>query len=677
MKKQQHHYHYVPISIFLSLVFVFVILFLIFQMESGLPLSFKKQKNEPFLNVPIKENYIQRGEDQFKKVTSIEDIKEYIKKSDSYGGMYGFGGSLIETTSIDSMTKGLSVPSMTGIGGEMGMAPAIRVSETNVQVFGIDEPDIVKTDGKNIYLSSENHFYGGIMMRSDFRMPDYYKGETKVVNAFPPADLKKISTIKNSGNLLLKDDLLVVLSGNTIYGYDISTPSDPKEKWKVNLQDGTGLVQARLYGDKIYIVTNSNINRNDPCPITPFEVSGEKISIPCGSIYRPEVIVPVNVTYSISTIDLKSGTLFSGISFLGSYDSTVYMSKNSIYVAYAYSSDMIEFFYNFVDENKDIFPNKTVERLAKLKGYDLSENAKMTELQFILEEFRSSLSGDDILVFENEIKNRMKSFFLKHKRDLQKTNIVKIGLEKFNVDAVGTVPGRLLNQFSMDEYEDNLRVAVTVGQQGFWQFGLGGSSESANDLYILDEKMKKSGSVLDMALGENIYSVRFIEDKGYIVTFKQVDPFFVLNLKDPRAPKLEGELKIPGYSAYLHPITKDKILGVGMEGQSVKLSLFDVSDPKNPQEVSKYLLDEYWSDVLNTHRAFLMDKDNSVFFIPGSKGGYVFSYENDTLKLKKAISGVNAKRAVYIDNYLHVIGDDKIIVVSEMDWERVNELKFQ
>ena len=94
--------------------------------------------------------------------------------------------------------------------------------------------------------------------------------------------------------------------------------------------------------------------------------------------------------------------------------------------------------------------------------------------------------------------------------------------------------------------------------------------------------MKIEGSVVDLGQGERIYSVRFIEDKGYVVTFKQVDPFYVLDLSDPMNPEKKGELKIPGYSSYLHPITKDKILGIGEENNKVKISLFDVSDPADP-----------------------------------------------------------------------------------------------
>ena len=135
-------------------------------------------------------------------------------------------------------------------------------------------------------------------------------------------------------------------------------------------------------------------------------------------------------------------------------------------------------------------------------------------------------------------------------------------------------------------------------------------------------------------------------------------------------------LKIPGYSAYLHPITKDKILGIGKEDRKVKISLFDVSSPENPKEADKYILDEYHTDILSTHHAFLLDKKHNIFFLPGSKGGYVFSYENDELKLKKAISQTSARRAIYIDDYLYIISDNEITVLNEITWDKVNELEL-
>lgn len=139
---------------------------------------------------------------------------------------------------------------------------------------------------------------------------------------------------------------------------------------------------------------------------------------------------------------------------------------------------------------------------------------------------------------------------------------------------------------------------------------------------------------------------------------------------------MKGELKIPGYSSYLHPITKDQILGVGKEGSQVKLSLFNVSDPSSPTEQAKYLLDESWSEVLQTHHAFLLDAQHSIFFLPGSRGGYVFSYADNQLQLTRVVSDIQAQRALYLEDYLYIVGRDKIIILNQQDWTEVNQLVF-
>ena len=170
--------------------------------------------------------------------------------------------------------------------------------------------------------------------------------------------------------------------------------------------------------------------------------------------------------------------------------------------------------------------------------------------------------------------------------------------------------------------------------------------------------------------------MRFIKDKGYVVTFKQVDPFYVLDLSDPMNPEKKGELKIPGYSSYLHPITKDKILGIGEENGKVKVSLFDVADPADPTEIAKYNLEEYYSEVAQTHHAFLLDAKHEIFFLPGSKGGYIFSYAGNNLSLAKTISETAVKRAIYINDYLYVIGEGNLTVLDERNWEEAGELEL-
>ncbi|MFH1142515.1 MAG: beta-propeller domain-containing protein, partial [Candidatus Uhrbacteria bacterium] len=332
---------------------------------------------------------------------------------------------------------------------------------------------------------------------------------------------------------------------------------------------------------------------------------------------------------------------------------------------------VVEFFN---EEAYNLVSTEALQRIRNLEVYEISDQAKMVEFQVILDDYLNSLDEDDRLMFENEFENRMDTFLDERKRELTRTGIVRIDPDNLSIKATGEVPGYPLNQFSLDEWDDHLRIATTVGGSGLWGWMFSSSTESENDLYVLNDNLKVTGQVQGLAEGERIYSARFIEDKGYLVTFRQTDPFYVFDLSNHKKPAMVGELKIPGYSSYLHPLAEDLILGVGMEDSKVKLSLFDVSDPTDPVEVSKYMLDEYWSDVLETHHAFLHDSKFGVFFMPGSQGGYIFSYEDDNLQLEKAVAGINAKRAIYVNDNLYIFGQDEIVVLDENTWERVGEL---
>ncbi|MCD6550458.1 beta-propeller domain-containing protein [bacterium] len=610
-----------------------------------------------------------------KSFSSEEEFKSYLQEAEISSFQYlGLGA----VRSIAEEKEILSMPLEIGAEGSFGGEEPERVSETNVQVAGIDEPDIVKTDGKEIYFSSAREYWRW-GWGEEMRIPYWIKGITKVIKAFPPTDLKIEEEIDKIGNLLLSDNILMIFSGDKIYGYDVSNPKSPEKKWVIEIEKRNFITGARLYNGKLYLVTKTTINTFRPCPIKPLVIEGAPLEVKCTDIYHPIRPVPVDVTYTAMIVDPRSGKIEKKISFVGSSDSSVvYMSTKGIYVTYSYWGDLIEFFANFFNQEcQDIIPDWFISKLNKLSEYDISKAAKMTEFQVLIEKYFSSLSDDERLRIENELTNRLSDYYKKHKRDLERTGIVKIGLKDFEIYASGDVPGKPLNQFSLDEYQNHLRIAITVGERFFGMGSIGISSrESANDVYVLDKDLKIVGSVKDLGLRERIYSVRFVEDKGYVVTFRRIDPFYVLDLSDPQKPELKGELKIPGFSSYLHPITKERVLGIGKEGSKVKISLFDVSSPDDPSEADKYILDEYWSDILNTHHAFLLDKKHKIFFMPGSKGGYVFSYNNDELKLQKAVSGIRARRAIYINDYLYIIGDNKITVLNEIDWEKVNELEF-
>lgn len=634
---------------------------------------------------------------EIKKFASAEEFKQYLTKqqeNQSYYGGISFGSrneSFMPTAAMDmgGASDALGLSEKTGLSSSESSQSAGRFSETNVQVAGIDEPDIVKTDGKEIFFSKEGSYAYNNVWDADagfYRDMSYrVSGGTFLVNAFPLNNLKNDSKINKNGDLLLTNNTLIVFSYpeekywdwrgySLITAYDVSDKTNPKEKWQAKLSEDEQFKDARLLNGKIYLITNNYVSRNTPCPIKPLTVGQEEVIINCTDIYYPTVSDSSDTVFNFVVLDTATGKVEKKTSFVGSSsDSVFYMSENAMYLTYRTPLDYFEMAFDFIMENKDLAPAWLIEKLEKVRGYDLSQSAKTTELSYLATKFMESLSKDEALTFENEVGNRAEKYYLKNRREFDKTGIVKIGLKDF-VAKTGVVAGHPLNQFSMDEYKGSLRIATTIGEQ--WFAGFRNSTKTVSDVYVLDENLKVQGSVKDLGETERIYSVRFVEDRGYVVTFRETDPFYVLNLADPRNPALKGELKIPGYSSYLHPLGNHKVLGIGREDSKVKISIFDASSPENPTEVSKYTLNEYWSEALNNHRAFLQDDKHKIFFIPASKGGYVFSYENNNLVLKKSLSATNVKRAIYLEDYLYIISDEKITVYDEKNWEKVGEVEF-
>ena len=623
------------------------------------------------------------GSEGFKTFVAAADFKIYFQKaiqetSDNHS-RNSLGGGSGMATAMDGLgsnaggsAKSISAPTAAGA------VLTDRASATNVQVAGIDEPDIVKTDGKEIYYSGSSPIYwwgagGGISATDNVsRCYDCQSANTKAIKALPLNDMAVDANIKKSGDLLLFNNVLAVFGDGGVTGYNVADPENPIETWNIKPEGNASIIGSRLRNGKIYMVAKTTIGTTDICPIRPLTIGGVGVSIACDSIYHPERVLPTNAIFSVFVINAANGAVEQKTSFAGLGDSSViYMSPENLFITYpAYESEF-DIHAGLIKENmKDLVSASLVDQIVKLESYDIGSSAKMVELDTILNNYENGLSSDNRLRFENEMQNRLAEYRKTRLRNFDKTVVAKIGLGDLKFYAAGSVPGQPLNQFSLDEYNGNLRIATTVGSSWFMR------SETANDVYVLDPEMKISGSALDLGKTEKIYSARFIEDKGYIVTFRQTDPFYVIDLKDPKNPKLAGELKIPGYSGYLHPVNKDRIIGIGMEDSNVKISYFNVSDPAHPAEMDKYSLKEYWSEAVSNHHAFLMDGKHGIFFMPGSNGGYVFSYLNDKLSLLKAVSGINPNRAIYINDYLYMIGGNKIAVLDENTWEKVKEFNF-
>jgi len=301
--------------------------------------------------------------------------------------------------------------------------------------------------------------------------------------------------------------------------------------------------------------------------------------------------------------------------------------------------------------------------------------------------------------------------------DSQRTSIHRIHIQGsvMNYTASGEVPGMVLNQFSMDEYDGYFRVATTTRDE-----------TSRNNVYVLNMSLNVTGSVTGLAPGETIYSARFMGEKGYLVTFKQVDPLFVIDLSDPYNPEELGNLKVTGYSDYLHPYDENHIIGIGKETtdagefawyQGVKMSLFDVTDVSNPQEISKLEIGDRGTDspVLWDHKAFLFDRSRNLLVMPvlvaevdqseypegvpswayGEpvyQGAYVFDISIDNgLQFRGRITHVEnitdpeqgyyyyyspfaVERSLYIDDVLYTISDAKIMMNNLENLDYISEV---
>ncbi len=566
---------------------------------------------------------------------SSEAFQEYFSDRSRYLA----APTAVETT--DDAVDGDAVADE-GDGGD-----ATRRSTTNVQERALDEPDVLKTGEDAVYYS------GYEMRRGD--------EATHILDLADPDDPSVVATIPAQGELLVVDDTLLVLGHERVWGYDVSEPADPVQAWHQPVE--ATVETARLHQGEVYLVLVDRPNLDGPCAMTPI---GDDV-IECTDVFRPNAPSEADAVYTAAQLDPASGDILARTSIVGSaHRSATYVSEEAIYLSYTRSSSTYELMSAYIaGPGSQHFDQETVEHIEWLAGLDLSERAKSYELQTTIQAYFASLDPAEREQVEEAFGEGLTAFAEERQRELSRTGITRISLDGLEVTASGEVPGYPLNQWSMDEHESHLRIATTVpGVHG---------TESENDVYVLDASLEITGSVQGLGETERIYSVRFEGDEGHVVTFRRIDPFYTLDLSDPANPTVEGELKIPGVSHYLHPLDADgdMVLGVGEEDGQVKLSIFDVSDRANPNELDVAILeDERMSEVNRNHRAFLQDERHGVIFIPGSEHSYVYSYANGTLEeVARVDVGGPGVRALYIGDNLYVFGGDQVIVLDETTWE--------
>ena len=626
-----------------------------------------------------------------KKFNSIQEIRDYLKKNQVQQNTYDY---MYETTARDTglsaskasvpQNSAVVAPQSTQSGEESSSVTSGGYSTTNVQVKGVDEADIVKTDGKYIYIVSGN--------------------EIVIVDAYPPTNASIVSKIEVSGtpdDIYVNGDRLVLFaeSNDQYYPYnilasDVIIPpysstgtvdaityniADKKKPVLINNISVDGnYYDSRRIGDIVYMITQEYIQTYNYDDILVPAVHEGKMNLTTPGVYYFDNPESEYVFHTITSFSMNTGKEIDAKTFLMGSTNTLYVSNGNMYLGYEKYQPMPILRSPIVNvDTSAIIGNSSSLSSAEDSFNSMSESEKKTVLA--------------------KLKIVPSPTVRKPEDNTEKTVIhrISIGNGTIGYGAKGEIDGILLNQFSLDEYGGNLRLATTNNQYG---------SDSYNNVVVLDNSMKKIGELTQIAPGEKIYSTRFIGDKLYMVTFKQMDPFFVVDLSDPKNPNVLGKLKIPGYSDYLHPYDTNHIIGIGKEAEQtssggyrpagLKLALFDVTNATDPKMLYKYEIGKAGSSspALSDHKAFLFDKEKDILAIPvhevlepGTKkndyqetvwdGVYVFSVtpekgfkllgkvpfnpKDDTTGISYC-SDDNAKRSLYINETFYALSDKSL-----------------
>ena len=577
---------------------------------------------------------------QLKKISSQEDLQNILDESNSFNGGFYDDRFLARTMAVDDgimfeMAESSSEPSIATTKLQSGDT---SYSTTNVQVENVDEPDFIKNDSKYVYIVSNNTL--------------------TIIDAYPANSSKIILKIaldvesQYIQNMFLNDDRLVIFYNaqsdkEVIPEYDfiprrsyeqvthalIIDVSDKENPIIVKNYSIDGHFRdARMIGDHAYFVTNSNLNHQHPR--LPVILENSEFVMNPEAFYFDSIEQFSNFT-TLTAIDIFGDSINSE-TFLMGYTGTFYVSKDNFYLTY--QQNEFDYFEDFAQKRffeviVPLLPTELQEEI-KVTSEDVSMNSsvKWSKISEILQASYNEMDKDEKeKLFEN-IRNAMDEYDIKIQEETRKTIIHKISIDGDDLEyiAKGSVPGRLLNQFSMDEHDDKLRVATTTEYYTQHQ-----GTVRANAVYVLDENLVKIGELENIAPDESIFSSRFMDDRLYLVTFEQIDPFFVIDLSSD-TPKILGELKLPGFSNYLHPYDEDHVIGIGRDTKQteegwvqqlgIKIALFNVKDVTNPIVADEVIIGDRGtnSEASYNHKSFFFDSNSNTLSIP-------ISGSNDTL----------------------------------------------
>ncbi len=673
--------------------------------------------------------------DNFKKIIA-KQLEAQSRNQAYFRGTGNVNGGPVAMES-NAPTSNKQADSSGGAAGG-GAAGGNDFSKTNTQVAGVDEADIVKTDGKFIYQVRKNQVtISRVAPAEDMEVVNNVR-YTNDVNFYPNELYVDGNTMVVIGytyeNMYSKQPIDEAVTSRKMvmdpyYGgwarhivkaivYDIRDRSQLKQIREFRL-DGN-LVSSRKIGSQLYIVANKYFYYNPA-------VKGAELPAPTffdtGTAKEWQNVDYSEIRYFPDSI-AQNYLLIAGISlndrekdanvnaYLGSGEQ-VFASTDNLYVTMTK--------YEYKTQQTD---TKDAE-----SGTDTGSGAS-TGSGTGAAAASPAVEGDALPTISLPVIGRP---WIWNPADVS-TTIYKFALQQgvVNFVAKGSVPGTVLNQFSMDEHNDHFRVATTKTT-----FSENWQSKMTNHLYILGPDMKLKGNIDDIAPGERIYSVRFMGDRAYMVTFKTVDPLFVIDVADPAKPSILGELKIPGYSNYLHPYDENHIIGIGKDTiersfedpysgttnsfayyTGMKMALFDVTDVNNPIEKFVEKIGDRGTDseLLYNHKALLFSKEKNLFALPitlmemasekpeydwqygqfAFQGAYVYKLDVDNgFQLQTKIThysdkeiadargnwsfygnNSNINRILYINDQLYTVSNKKIQANDLGTYEFTNELEF-
>ncbi len=508
----------------------------------------------------------------FERFNSGDELEKYLvdnaikKYSNLFGKELSFWYSTTSDVSLDSAVSGSVTTEAFSASGDF--------SQTNTQEQGVDEADLVETDGSYIYQ----------VIGSNLTIVDARNSEK--LNIASETDLKNLGNIQ--GAYLYEDKLTVISTASpwqfwstsfidynpvsfnptvNVSVFDVSDPTSVVLEEKSEL-DGY-LLSSRAVGDQVYVITQAAFGLPQP-QLIPTQGDIKELSLDA-SVSKD--------TTSISILPYGSQRYETQAEYLARLKGQVLEQGLPTFTTIDGAGKILQ--EGLLNQAQNIY--KPLEenplQLTSVSVFDVDDNQPGPQSSKGI-----PTSG------AREIYSSLDNLYLLEP-DAAGTDLLKVNLDTLDLVAVGEAPGRVLNQFSVDEDNGFLRIATSTG------FG----DSSKNHLYVLEQQGQKLEIVVSIegiAPGERMYSARFEGDKGFMVTFVEKDPFFTFDLSKPTSPKLVGELELPGFSNYLQVIENEnttQVLGIGREGSDLKVTLFDVTDLKNPQEVNSFVFEGNYS----------------------------------------------------------------------------------